>query len=147
MNTIVMKDLLFQMYWEFCFPRHQNSLHGVSLSWDVNNHWGGQEILSLFCNLIVHSKSIPNDPVLSHMNPVHTLTRYVPTIHRNIILGIIANSAKWSSAFTLPSQNFVCISPLLHACPSHPLWFNNLSDTSWGIKIMKLLLLNIVHIY
>jgi hypothetical protein len=63
-------------------------------------------LLNLLIAMMSNSYAIIDvSTVLRHMNPVHTLKRYVPTIHPNIILGIIPSSAKWSSAFTLPCQN------------------------------------------
>jgi hypothetical protein len=53
-------------------------------SWEANSHSASQEIPRLLSNLRVHyrvPKSPPPAPILSHMNPLHTLPPYFHTIH------------------------------------------------------------------
>jgi hypothetical protein len=57
-------------------------------SWKNDSTSAGQEILRLLCNPIVHyrvHKISHLDPVLSHMNPVHSFTYYFSKFHFNII--------------------------------------------------------------
>jgi len=55
-------------------------------------------------------------PIISQINPVHTLPPYFPTIHSNIILPSMPRSYKWSLSFRFSNQNTVCISQLSHVC-------------------------------
>jgi hypothetical protein len=55
-------------------------------SWEANNHPASQEISQSLCNLKIHyrfHKGPPLVPILSQMNPGHTLTPYFPKIHSN----------------------------------------------------------------
>jgi hypothetical protein len=68
----------------------------------------------------------PLVPILSQMNPVHTVQPYFHKTHSNIIFPSMPSSSKWSLPFRLPDKNFVCIFSLscaaymLHL--SHPQW-------------------------
>jgi len=58
-------------------------------------------------------KSLPLDPVLSHMNPVYILIPYFCKIQLNVALPTMPRSSKWSLLFILSS---VCISHPSHKC-------------------------------
>jgi hypothetical protein len=62
-------------------------------------------------------KNPPLDPILSQMNPVHTLLHYTFKTHFNInILLSTLRPSKWSLPFRVSDRNIVCISHLSHAC-------------------------------
>jgi hypothetical protein len=48
-------------------------------------------------------------------------------------------SALLSSGFTTNSCTFL-IHQCHMSCPFHPLWFGNVSNTWWGLQIMRLLI-------
>jgi hypothetical protein len=56
-------------------------------------------------------------PILSYMNPIHTLASYVLNTHfnRNIILPSTPRSSELSPSFRLSNQNAVRVFHLLHA--------------------------------
>ena len=56
-------------------------------------------------------------PVLSQINPLHTLQSNLFKIHFNIILLSMPKSSKWYLSFRFPHQNPVCISLL--PCTQH----------------------------
>jgi len=100
-----------------------------SPSWEANGHWASQEFPRLLRNPKVHyrdHKSPPEVPILSQMNPVHTLPPFSPKIHSNIIFQSTPRSAKWSRPFRFPNQNSVHVSHLFRACymprPSSLMW-------------------------
>jgi hypothetical protein len=55
-------------------------------------------------------KSPPPDPVVSQMNPVHTLPRHFFKIYCTIILPSTPRSSKSPPRFRFPDKNSVCIS-------------------------------------
>jgi hypothetical protein len=59
-------------------------------------------------------KSPPLVPILSQMNPDHTLPPYLCKIHFIIILSFISVPSKLYFHFKLSDQNFVFISLLSH---------------------------------
>jgi hypothetical protein len=71
--------------------------------WESSSRSIGQELLRLLRNTKVHycvHKSLPAAPVLSQINPVHTLTLF--QIDFNIILASTPMSTKSSSPFSFP---------------------------------------------
>jgi len=60
----------------------------------------------------------PLEPILNHMNPIHTLPPYFHKIHSNIIYLSMPRFSAWSFSFRRSNQNFVSISYLSHACRS-----------------------------
>jgi hypothetical protein len=69
-------------------------------------------------------KSLPVVPILTQMNPVHTIPSCFSEIHFNIILRPISRSCQWSFSLWCSHENCVCIPFLSYACyiprPSHP---------------------------
>jgi len=61
-------------------------------------------------------------PVLSQINPLHTLQSNLFKIHFNIILPSMPKSSKWYLSFRFPHQNPVCIS-LLPSTQHMPCYF------------------------
>jgi hypothetical protein len=94
--------------------------------WEATSHLGGQEILRFIWNPKVRyhvHKSLPQVPILSHINSVHNFPSCFFKIHSNT-LPSMPRPFKLSLPFRFPYQNFVHISPLTHTCymhrPSHP---------------------------
>jgi hypothetical protein len=57
------------------------------------------------------SQATATAPILSDMNPVHTLPPYLPKIHSNIILSSTPRFCEWFS-----DKNFVRVSHLFLGC-------------------------------
>lgn len=53
------------------------------------------------------SEQPPTWPITRQMNPLHMLTRYIFTIHFNIILPSMPGSSKWSFSFGFCDRNYV----------------------------------------
>jgi hypothetical protein len=98
-----------------------------SPSWEVNSYSASQEAPHLLWNLKVHycvHKTLPLDPILNKMNPVHIFPSYFPKIQCNIIFPSMPRSSEWSPPFTFFNQNFICIS-------SHPCVLQKLIRNRW----------------
>jgi hypothetical protein len=68
-------------------------------------------------------------PILSHINPTHTIPSYLSKIHFNIVHAPTSWSFQWSLSFWLSHQYPIWMSLLLHSCymprPSHPSWLDH----------------------
>jgi hypothetical protein len=72
----------------------------------------------------------PPVPILSQLNPVHTLQASLPKIHSDAILPPTTWSSEWSLSFGLSHENVVLLSLFSHAChmprpPHSPCYYNN----------------------
>jgi hypothetical protein len=88
-------------------------------SWEANSHSASQEMVSILCNPKFHyhvHKAPPPVSILGQMNPIHTLTIYLPKIHSNIVFPSTPRSSEWTFPFSFSNQNIVCISNLSNAC-------------------------------
>ena len=95
-----------------------------SPSWEANRFSASQEIPHILWNQKVHYRNYkrqPTVPILSQLDPIHTLKSYFLKIHFNIIISSNLGSNKWSLSQRFPRQK-PCIricSPqyVLHATP------------------------------
>ena len=115
-----------------------------SPSWEANWFSASQEIHHILWNPKFHyhiHKCLPPVPILSQLDPVHTLTSHFLEIHPNIILPSIPGSL----SLRFPHQNPVYAFPLPHSCcmpcRTHSSWFYYLNNTGWGVKIIKHLIM------
>jgi hypothetical protein len=80
--------------------------------WEANHCSTGQEITCLIRTLKVRNRvhnSLPLDPDLTQLNPVHNLTDCFLKIPFNVIHPPTFSSPKCSSHFGYPDCTFVCI--------------------------------------
>jgi hypothetical protein len=68
-------------------------------------------------------------PILSQLNPAHTLQFHFFRIHFNSILPCLPGSLKWSPSFRISGQNFVYIGLLFH-----PSWCHHLNYIWRGVQ-------------
>ena len=72
--------------------------------------------------IITYSESSPYIPIVSQMNPTHTLTFYCPKISFNTILPFTTRSSKLFPSFKLPYVFFS--SPYAPDAPPNLSYFN-----------------------
>jgi hypothetical protein len=79
----------------------------------------------------VFTGALPSVPILSQVNPIHTIQSYLSKIQFNIVHPPTSWSSQWSPSFWLSHQYPLCIPPLHRSCPSHPnyIW--------WRVQVMK----------
>ena len=113
-------------------------------SWKDNRFSVSQEIPRTLWNPKVHCrthKCSPCVPILSQLDPVHTLASHFLNINPNIFPSKPAYP-KWSPSLRPPHQNHVYASSLTHTRymphPSHSPFYHP-NNIEWGIEIIKLL--------
>ena len=111
--------------------------------WEANRFSANQENPRFLWNregLLPHSQVPAPVPILSQIDPVHTLTSHFLKIHVNIILPSTPGSPHWSLSFRFPHQNPVHASHLLHTRyiprPSHSSRF--ITRTILGVEYRSL---------
>ena len=119
-----------------------------SPSWEAKWFSAGQETPRISWNpkVLYHIlKCPPPVPILSQLDPVHTLTSYFLKIHYNIILPPMPGSPQWSLSLKFLHQNPVYVSCLTHTCymprPPYSSRFDHPNNIGWGVQIIKLLIM------
>jgi hypothetical protein len=102
--------------------RTVRSLIELSPSWEATNCTATQELASILWNPKFHyrvNKMSPLVPILSKINPIHTIPSYFSKIHFNIVQPPTSKSPQLSLSFWLSHQYRICIplppSFVLHA--------------------------------
>jgi hypothetical protein len=104
---------------------------------------------SVYCGpgpggLLPCAKQLATGSCPRQISPARTLQVYVFKIHANVVIASTLISSKCDISFRLSYQKPVSISFPSRACnmlrPSHHAWFECNKNTSWGIKIMTLLI-------
>jgi len=72
------------------------------------------ELVKKFTAFSLSCWGTPLVHTLSQMQPVHNFPPYFPKFHSDIIFPSTPRSSEWPFPFSLPDQNFVCISYLSH---------------------------------
>jgi len=108
--------------------------------WEANRFSGSQEIPHISRNPKVHypiHKSPPPAPILSQLDPVHTLTSHFLKSQLNIILPSKPGSTKRSLSLRFPHQNAVHASSLSPSYVLHapPISFLSLSPAQYWVRI------------
>jgi len=134
--------ICIMLYFTYTYSMEQNP------SWEVNRFWASQEIPRALWNPKVHyhiHKCPSSVPILSHIDPVHSLTSYFLKVRLNSILPSTPGSPKWSLSFMFPHQNPVYASPLSHMRymprPSLSSRFDHPNHIWWRVQISKFLIM------
>jgi hypothetical protein len=117
----------------------------LSSSWEAANCAATRELPSISWNPRVHyrdHKYPPLIPILSQIDPVHTIPSYLskiyyPPTYVLVFLVISFLLAFASISYMHSTSPHSCYMP----CPSHPPWFDHPNFVWRGVQIMKLLIM------
>jgi hypothetical protein len=123
-----------------------NSLMERSPSWEVANCAATQDLTSILCNTKVHyriHKGLSLVPILSHINPIHTIPSYLSKIHFNIVhhLHLGLPSGLFPSGLFPPISYMHSSSPphsCYMFCLSYPPWLYHSNYTLRRVQLMNL---------
>jgi hypothetical protein len=75
----------------------------LSPSWEADNFTTIQELPRILWKLMVHESPLLV-PIMSHINPIHTIPSYLSKIRFNITHPPMSWSSQWSLSFWLSHQ-------------------------------------------
>jgi hypothetical protein len=101
-----------------------HSLMQLSPSWEAANCAATQELPSVLWNPKVHyriHKSPPLAPILSQIDPIHTIPFYLSKINFNSVDPSTSWSSQWSLSLWISHECPICIClpPIRATCPAH----------------------------
>jgi hypothetical protein len=125
-----------------CTQQTSNDVYmEYSPSWEADSRSANQEMSYHLWNPKVHyrvHKNPPPTPILSQMNPNHTLPLIFPNIHLNVIAPSTSTECSLPFRFQTKILYAFLISPcVLNARPSHSPWFDHPNDIWWTVQIMN----------
>jgi len=110
-----------------------------SPSWETNSHSATQVIPHLLWNPEVHygvHSSLPQEPILGQMYPIHNFKRSFHKIHFNIIVLTTPRSSEiflFISGFPIKMLYAFLISHVLHAPPISSSSFDDPNNICWSV--------------
>jgi hypothetical protein len=120
----------------------------LSPFWEAANCAAMQELPSILWNPKVYycvHKSPPLVPILSHINPIHTIPSYLSKIHFHIVHPLTSWPSQWSLSLWFSHQYPIYISLPPNSCylpyPSHTPLLDHSNYTCRTVQVMKLLIM------
>ena len=117
-----------------------------SPTWEANWFTASQEIPLFLCYPKMHYRiqKCPSPvPILSQLDPVHTLTTHFLKIYLNIILSSAPGSSQWSLSSSFPTKTLyrTLPSPTRGTFPAHLILLDFITHTILGEKYRNIMLL------